>query len=174
MEGIGRCRSAGLLVLAMSLSAMLPAPALARDALGVFDGWGAFADPRPRRCYAIAEPERRGRGKGWRPFAAISAWPARGVRAQLNVRLRAPKLPGAPVILTVGTTRFALVAGGADAWAANAAIYRRIVAALRQADRMSVETRARDGSRLSDRYALRGAATAIDAATLACARPAGA
>ena len=172
MTRTGSARGAALLL--GLLLALGPHAAAARDALGVFDGWGAFADPRPRRCYAIAEPERRGRGQGWRPFAAISAWPARGVRAQLNIRLRAPKLPGTPVILTVGTTRFALVAGGADAWAPNAAVDRRIVAALRQADRMSVETRARDGSRLIDRYALRGAATAIDAATLACARPAAA
>jgi len=135
----------------------------------VFDGWGAFSDPRPRRCYAIAEPERRGGDAGWRPFAAVSAWPARGVRAQLNIRLREAKQPGAPVILTIDDTRFALVAGGADAWAANAAVDGRIVAAMRQAGGMRVETRAKDGRRLVDRYALRGAATAIDAAALACA-----
>ena len=148
----------------------IPAPALARDTLGVFDGWGAFADPRPRRCYAIAEPDARRRSATWRPFAAISAWPARGVRAQINIRLRKAKRPGAPVLLTVGDTKFALVAGGADAWAPNAAIDAQIVAAMRRADGMRIETRARDGTRLIDTYRLRGAATAIDAATLACAR----
>ncbi|GGE87206.1 MULTISPECIES: hypothetical protein [Sphingomonas] len=147
----------------------IPAPASARDTLGVFDGWGAFADPRPRRCYAIAEPDARRRSAAWRPFAAISAWPARGVRAQLNIRLRKAKRRGAPVLLMVGNMRFALVAGGADAWAPNAAIDARIVAAMRQSDSMRIETRARDGSRLVDTYRLRGAATAIDAATLACA-----
>lgn len=143
-------------------------PAIGREALGVFDGWGAFSDPRPRRCYAIAEPERRGVDAGWRPFAAVSAWPARGVRAQINIRLRKAKQPGAPVLLTIGETRFTLVAGGADAWAPNAAIDGRIVAAMRQAGGMRVETRAKDGRRLVDRYLLRGAATAIDAAALAC------
>ena len=29
----------------------------ARDSLGVFDGWAAFRDASPRRCYAIAKPQ---------------------------------------------------------------------------------------------------------------------
>ncbi|HEX8447691.1 MAG TPA: hypothetical protein VF649_13885 [Sphingomonas sp.] len=152
------------------LLGLTASPAAARDALGVFEGWAAFSDPRPRRCYAIAEPEGRPIGAAWRPFAAIAAWPTRGVRAQVNIRLRKLKQPGTPVILTIGDSRFALVAGGADAWAPSAAVDAAIVAAIRQARGMRVEARARDGGVLVDRYALRGAATAIDAATLACAR----
>ncbi|WP_338056503.1 hypothetical protein [Sphingomonas montana] len=148
----------------------MPAPTVARETLGLFEGWGAFSDPRPRRCYAVAEPVGRPRDAAWRPFAAISTWPTRGVRSQVNIRLRKAKLPGAPVLLTIGDVRFALVAGGADAWAPNAAIDARIIAAMRNAASMRVETRARDGSRLVDGYLLHGAATAIDAATLACAR----
>lgn len=153
----------------LALVLMIGGPVMARDTLGVFDGWGTFSDPRPRRCYAIAEPERRASG-AWRPFAAIAAWPRRGVRAQINIRLRQAKQPGAAVTLTVGNRRFALVAGGADAWAPNAAVDAAIVATIRQSDAMRIETRAKDGSLLSDRYRLQGAATAIDAATIACAR----
>ena len=149
----------------------LPGAAVAREALGVFEGWGAFSDPRPRRCFAIAEPDRRGGGNGgWRPFAAVATWPGRGYRAQLNIRLRHAKLPGAPVLLTIGPLRQALVAGGADAWAPNARIDARIVAAIRQGTQMTVTTRARNGRAMTDSYSLRGAATAIDAAALACAR----
>lgn len=156
--------------IAMALALTVAGPAAARDTLGVFDGWGAFSDPRPRRCFAIAEPERRGGGGSWRPFAAISSWPTRGVRAQVNIRLRQAKQPGAAVTLTVGERRFALVAGGADAWAPNAAVDAAIVATIRQSATMRIETRAKNGSLLSDRYRLQGAATAIDAATIACAR----
>lgn len=148
-----------------------PGAALAREALGVFEGWGAFSDPRPRRCFAIAEPERRGGGnEGWRPFASVATWPGRGYRAQLNIRLRRAKLPGAPVLLTIGSLREYLVAGGADAWARDARADARIVAAIRQGTAMTVATRDREDRPLVDSYALRGAATAIDAAALACAR----
>jgi hypothetical protein len=40
-------------------------PAQARDALGVYEGWGAFRDARPPRCYAIAQPVRKSSGL-WR------------------------------------------------------------------------------------------------------------
>src|SRR3546814_12531015 len=40
------------------LSMLVPAAALAAtpSALGIFDGWGAFRDAGPPRCYAIATP----------------------------------------------------------------------------------------------------------------------
>ena len=45
-----------------------------------------------------------------------------------------------------------------------------IVAAMRSAPSMSVESRAETGGAIADTYRLRGAATAIDAAALGCAR----
>lgn len=141
----------------------------ARQSLGVFDGWGAFRDDRPRRCFAIAEPiVRRGDGD-WRPFATIAFWPGRAGGGQLHVRLRRAKLPGAPVALTIGDRRFALIGGGGDAWAPDPRADAAIVAAMRSGTSLSVETRARDGRAFVDAYRLRGAATAIDAAALGCA-----
>jgi hypothetical protein len=74
------------------------------------------------------------------------------------------------VILRIGGRSFQLLAGGADAWAPNAEADARIVAAIRTGQTMAVETRSPQGRMIRDTYALRGAATAIDAATLACAR----
>ena len=165
-------RGTGWPWLAAALLLALPGAATAREALGVFESWGAFSDPRPRRCFAIAEPDRRGGTgtEGWRPFASVATWPGRGYRAQLNIRLRRTKLLGAPVLLTIGTLREYLVACGADAWARDAQADARIVAAIRQGTEMTVATRDRDDRPLIDSYPLRGAATAIDAAALACAR----
>lgn len=157
------------LLLAGCGAPLLAGAAPAREPLGVFGGWGAFRDAQPLRCYAIAEPEERRRGASWRPFAAISQWPGRGARNQLHIRLRKPRQQGAPVTLVVDGRRFALVAGGADAWARDTAADADIVAAIRGGSEMRVETRDADGRRFSDVYALRGAATAIDAAALACA-----
>ncbi|SFS05026.1 hypothetical protein SAMN05192580_3038 [Sphingomonas jatrophae] len=142
----------------------------ARESLGTFGGWGAFRDTMPvRRCFAIAEPVRRGGQRG-RAFLGIGYWPDRGVRGQLQLRLSRRKARGTPVVLSAGTRRFALIAGGNAAWAPNARVDAAIVAAIRSATSLSVEGTGRDGRAFVDAYALRGAATAIDAAALGCAR----
>ena len=148
---------------------LLAAPAAARDSLGVFDSWGAFTDLSPLHCYAIAEPVRSGGASTWRPYASVSTWPGRGVRGQLHIRLSRERNPQSRVTLSVGERRFELVAGKADAWAPDARADSAIVAAIRSSRSMSVETLARSGTPFADVYALRGAATAIDAAALGCA-----
>ena len=153
------------------LALLLAAPAAARDSLGVYDSWGAFADDAPRRCFAIAEPVQPKANNGhWRPFAAISSWPGQGARNQLHVRLSQARNARAAVTLSIGERRFDLVAGNADAWAPDSRTDAAIVAAMRSGRSMSVETLAQSGQPFADVYALKGAATAIDAATLGCAR----
>lgn len=154
---------------AFALLLVVTAPAAARDSLGIFDNWGAFSDASPRRCYAIAQP-RSGRASGWRPFASIATWPGQGARNQLHIRLSRDRDPRSRVTLSVGERRFELVAGNADAWAPDARTDAAIVAAIRSSRSMSVETLGRSGQPFADIYPLRGAATAIDAATLGCAR----
>ncbi len=155
---------------ALVLLVLAAAPAAARDSLGIFDNWGVFSDASPRRCYAIAEPVRRGGGAGWRPFASIATWPGQGARNQLHIRLSHERDPRARVTLSVGERRFELAAGNADAWAPDARTDAAVVAAIRSSRSMSVETLGRGGQPFADVYPLRGAATAIDAATLGCAR----
>jgi hypothetical protein len=152
------------------LLSLVAAPALARDSLGIFDNWGAFADASPRRCYAIAQPMRGGGASSWRPFASVATWPGQGARNQLHIRLSHDRDPRARVTLSVGERRFELLAGNADAWAPDARTDAAIVAAIRSSRSMSVETLGKSGQPFADIYPLRGAATAIDAATLGCAR----
>jgi hypothetical protein len=149
---------------------LLASPATgARTSLGTFDGWGAFKDDNPVRCYAIAKPVRGGGGK-WRPFASVGTWPQARVRGQVHIRLGREKLASAPVTLTIGDRRFAMVAGGADVWAPDPRIDAAIVAMMRSAPSMSIATRAATGAGFAETYALKGAATAMDAAALGCAR----
>ena len=144
------------------------APTQAHDAIGVYENWGAFSDPSPRHCYAIAQPVQSGGSARWRPFASVATWPGQGARNQLHVRLSRARDPRARVTLSVGERRFELVAGGADAWAPDARADAAIVTAIRSGRSMSVETLAASGGPFADVYALGGAATAIDAAALAC------
>lgn len=139
-----------------------------RVALGVFEGWGAFRDASPRRCYAIAQPVSK--TPGTQPFASIASWPGDRVRNQLHVRLSRTRHPRARVTLAIGERRFELVAGDADAWSPDARTDAAVVSAIREGRSMSVESISANGSPFADTYALKGAATAIDAAALGCAK----
>jgi hypothetical protein len=152
---------------------LLPAtPARAADSLGVFGGWGAFrdrgGDKGEGRCYAIAEPDRSSAGGSERAFAAVGSWSKNGVRGQLYLRLSRPPADGGRVYLSIGERRFALVSGAGQAWAQDARMDGAIIAAMRAATTMSVEGKARNGRGFYDLYVLKGAATAMDAAALAC------
>lgn len=146
------------------------APAFGRDSLGMFEAWGAFRDPGTPRCYAIALPAIKRAGNMAEPFAAVGSWPRQRLRGQVHFRLSRTRATNAPVILNVGDRRFTLVAGPADAWASDGRGDAAIVAAMRSASSMSVQTTDARGRGFADTYALRGAATAIDAAAIGCAK----
>ncbi|WP_017664154.1 hypothetical protein [Porphyrobacter sp. AAP82] len=146
----------------LALLVLAAVPLAARDSLGVFESWAAFRDASPARCYAIAKAE----GKSAAPaYATVSLWPGKGVRGAVHLVLSREVPAKGAVRLAVGDKRFTLVTKGRNAWAADARGDAAIVAAMRSAARMSVS-----GAGFTDRYTLSGAATAIDAATVGCAK----
>lgn len=148
----------------------ISAPLWARDSLGIFGDWGAFRDPGTPRCYAISEAEPSSNRRDFQPFASVGTWPARNVRGQVHFRL-SRELAGSPrVRLAIGGARFNLTAGNGDAWATDARADAAIIAAMRAADSMSLSATDIRGNRFTDRYSLDGATTAIDAASVGCAR----
>ena len=151
---------------AIVVAALLAAPADGRTALGTYSNWGAFRDDSPPRCYAIARPVRRGTDA----YATVSSWPRQGVRGQVHLRLSRALRPGAAIVLQIDDRRIALVGAGTNAWGRNPRADAAIVAAMRSARGMSIASVAATGGAFVDSYALKGAATAIDAATIACAR----
>ncbi|HYD24163.1 MAG TPA: invasion associated locus B family protein [Croceibacterium sp.] len=159
-------RTVRLAVIAVTLLA-LGAPVAAKDSLGVFGQWGAFRDPSVPRCYAIAAPQDARAGPA---YASVGTWPQRGVRGQLHVRLSRGMATGSAVSLSLGGQRFALTGAGGDAWARDRRMDAAIVAAMRSAGAMSISAQDSSGRRFTDRYSLAGAATAMDAATVGCAR----
>ena len=158
---------------AFLLVALVASPLAAKDSLGVFGQWGAFRDPQVPRCYAIAAAEIETRTRSPRehaPFASVGTWPKRGVRGQLHLRLSRNLAASPRIALAIGGQRFELTGGGGDAWARDRTMDAAIVAAMRSAGSMSVSATDRAGRRFTDRYDLEGAATALDAATVGCAR----
>lgn len=153
--------------LAALLLLLVATPLAARESLGVYDSWAAFRDPKPVRCYAIAKAQ----GSPPAPaYATISNWPEKKVRGALHIVLSREAADKSTVRLTVGGKRFTLVAKGRNAWASDARQDAAIIAALRSAAGMSVSATSTKGGSFTDRYTLAGAATAIDAATVGCAR----
>jgi hypothetical protein len=151
------------------------APLAARESLGVYESWAAFKDAKPLRCYAIAKAQGTARAPGPAPapapaYATISNWPDKGVRGTVHLVLSRGVADKSAVRLVVGDKRFTLVAKGRNAWAKDAQGDAAIVAALRSAARMSVSAKSTKGGNFTDRYTLAGAATAMDAATVGCAR----
>jgi hypothetical protein len=149
---------------------VVAAPLAAKDSLGVFGDWGAFRDLTVPRCYAIAMAAESRRSRDYQPFATIGTWPRRGVRSQIHFRLSRKLAEGSAITLSLGGQRFALSGGGGDAWAQDKAMDAAIVAGMRSARSMAVSARDGRGRIFSDRYPLEGAATAMDAATVGCAR----
>lgn len=149
--------------------ALLAAPLAAKDSLGVFDDWGAFSDAAVPRCYAIALPT-NARSEAAAAFASVGTWPRQDVRGQIHLRLSRAIAPSSAISLSVSGQRFELTGAGTDAWAKDRRMDAAIVAAMRSASSMSVSARDRAGRRFTDRYSLAGAATAMDAATVGCAR----
>ena len=157
-------------LLALFAMLALAAPATAKDSLGMFSGWGAFRDPSVPRCYAIAQPRSSQRARSYQPYATIGTWPRRNLRNQLHLRLSRDLAKNSSITLSVGGQRFQLTGGGGDAWAQDRTMDAAVIAAMRSASRMSVTARDARGNRFFDTYDLAGAATAMDAATVGCAR----
>ena len=142
---------------------------MAKDSLGVFGGWAAFSDPDQRRCYAIAAPLKAGAREG-QPYASIGTWPGRGVRNQVYFRLGRQTRKGTRISLRVGSRWYRMAGGGVNAWAADTTTNAAILAAMRSSQSMTIAAFDTRGVRYTDRYPLAGAATAIDAAIVGCAR----
>ena len=88
---------------------------------------------------------------------------------EFHAQLRRMPRPGAAVMLRIDNRPFLLVAQGNQAWSDGPLQEQAIIAALRNATSMSVESRDGAGRRFVDPYSLDDAATAIDAAAAACA-----
>ncbi len=150
-----------LRLLACLVAVTMTSPIAAKESLGVFDEWGAFRDAGKTRCYAIAQP--RG-SRTSDAFASVATWPRRDVRGQVHFRFSRPVSQGGTASLRIGKRSFPLVARGRDAWAPDQKADAAIIAAMRSNNSMRVRA-----AGISERYDLKGVATAIDAAVVGCA-----
>ena len=88
---------------------------------------------------------------------------------EFHVRLSRMPRSDASVMLQVGDQPFLLATRGGWAWSRGPLQAEAIVAAIRGAAAMRIESRDGAGARFADPYLLEGAPTAIDAAAARCA-----
>jgi hypothetical protein len=117
----------------------------------------------------VAKAERSHQQREYQPYADVAIWPRRGVRGQVHLRLSHRLAPNARIFLDIGDQRAELTGGGNDAWAQDRRMDAAIVAAMRSAQYMTVNSKSAEGRGFSDSYKLAGAATAMDAASIGCA-----
>ncbi len=158
------------LCLALGTMTALATPLAARESLGVFGSWGVFRDPDVPRCYAIAMAEPSTLARDYQPYASVGTWPTRQLRNQLHLRLSRRIAAARPITLVISGQLFALTGGGGDAWAQDKRMDAGVIAAMRSAGSMTVSAIDAQGKRFANTYDLEGAATAMDAATVGCAR----
>jgi hypothetical protein len=156
--------------MAAGMMAALAAPLAARESLGVFGSWGVFRDPDVPRCYAIAMARPSTLQRDYQPYASIGTWPARQLRNQLHLRLSRRIGAGGQITLVISGQRFILTGGGGDAWALDRRMDAAVIAAMRSAGSMTVGAVDAQGRRFANSYDLEGAATAMDAAAVGCAK----
>jgi hypothetical protein len=129
--------------------------------------WAAI--DRGPSCEALSRSLRIAAKGKVQAIAGFSFSPDRRRWGQFHTRLRRMPRPGAAVLLRIDNRPFLLVARANEAWSDGPLQEQAIIAALRGASGMSVESRDSAGQRFIDPYSLDGAPTAIDAAAAACA-----
>lgn len=149
-------------------TAVLATPVIAKDRLGVYHSWAAFRDAETPRCYAIAAPEETVGTATRKAYLSVGFWPKRGVSHQVYVRLSRERSSNSVITLSAGGRRFRLKSEGSSGWATDRRMDLAIIAAIRSATSLSVESIGRDGRSIVDAYSVRGAPSAIDAAALGC------
>jgi hypothetical protein len=150
------------------LIAALAGTAAARG--GIIHAGGSWAAiDRGATCEALARSARIAAKGKVQAIAGFTFSADRRRWGEFYARLRRMPRAGATVMLHIDNQPFLLVSRGNLAWSDGPAEDQAIIAAIRVASGMSIESRDSSGQRFVDPYALDGAATAIDAAAAACA-----
>ena len=144
------------------------AAAVARGAV-IYAGGAWAAIDRGGVCEALSRSVRIAAKGKVQAEAGFTFTADRRRWGEFHARLRRMPRVGAAVMLNVGNQPFLLVSRGNEAWSDGPPQEQAIIAALRGATGMTVESRDSAGRRFVDPYSLDGAATAVDAAAAACA-----
>ncbi|WP_338501669.1 hypothetical protein V6R86_02170 [Sphingomonas kaistensis] len=152
--------------LGVALGLLGAEPAAAQRLLHAGTFWAAF-ERSGGLCEAVSRSEMIAAPGRPQARATIAFTRDGKRRGELHFLFARPVRPGAAAVLTIGDQSFLLVTRGSSAWSRGPAQEAAIIAAMRRSTEMRVRAQGQ-GGRISDRYLLGGAPTAIDAAALGC------
>ena len=135
----------------------------------VFAGGAWAAIDRGAACEAVSRSQKIAPRDKVQPVAGLTFTADHRRWGEFHVRLSRMPRADASVMLQIGDQPFLLAARGGWAWSRGPLQADAIVAAMRGAAAMRVESRDGAGVRFADPYLLDGAPTAIDAAAARCA-----
>jgi hypothetical protein len=142
--------------------------AVARGAV-VYAGGAWAAIDRGATCEALTRSQRVATRDKVQALAGFSFTPDRKRWGEFHARLSRVPRGDASVMLKIGVQPFLLAARGGWAWSRGPLQSQAIIAAMRDATSMRIDSRDQRGVRFADPYLLDGAPTAIDAAAARCA-----
>lgn len=131
------------------------------------------AGAKGKICYALSRPKDRQPSSLKRDpgYIFISTRPGEGVRGEVSIIMGFPLKDNAPnASAEIGSTKFALVTKGQNAWVRNAAEERQLLEAMRRNARAKLVVKAPSvrGNVSTDSYSLAGLAQALDRVNKDC------
>ena len=150
------------------LGLVMASAAASRGAV-LFAGGAWAAVDRGDVCEALSRSQKIEPKDKVQPVAGVTFDGGRRRAGEFHARLSEEPRGDATVMLRVGDQPFLLVTRGGWAWSRGPLQAQAIIAAMRTAPMMRVESRDVGGRRFTDPYLLDGAPTAIDAAAARCA-----
>ena len=125
---------------------------------------------KTKLCYALSKAQKRAPAnlKDVDGFIFISMRPVQNVRNEIAIKMGFDLKPDGKPNVTIGATKFTMVANGTDLFVENAAEERPFVAAMRKGSELVVRATSKRGNDTTDNYSLAGIGQALDALQKEC------
>ncbi len=161
-------RGAALLLILGASEAMAAGP----TSLGASRDWDALmmTEGKNKSCYLRAAPrksEPAGAKRG-EVYLFITHRPASKVVNEISVIAGYPYKPGSSATLAIGKQKFSLFTEGDGAWVENPADEARVIAAMKQGDKLTISGASARGTSTTDTYSLAGFSAALKTINKAC------
>jgi len=142
------------------------------QSLGTFGDWGAYTGGQASKkvCFVLSQPkERLPKGLNRDPaYIFISFRPAQGVKNEIAVTTGYALKTGDDPVVTLGKTKFTMVAKDSNAFLRNAAEESQFVELSKHASTLTIKGMSTRNHETVDRYSLAGFTQALDRAAKEC------
>ncbi|MSP41951.1 MAG: hypothetical protein EXR08_01065 [Alphaproteobacteria bacterium] len=147
-------------------------PLAAQTLLGSSRDWDAFVvtEGKTKSCYLRAAPgksEPAGANRG-DVYLFVTHRPASKITNEINIIAGYPYKAGSDASISVGKEKFSLFTENDGAWVEKPAEEGRLIAAMKQADRLVVTGTSQRGTKTTDTYSLAGFSAALKTINKAC------